>query len=465
MALILSWWTLLWLAPSERSTPTQQVLTLTAVLAAGLAALRCQRLYRARNVAVRFREQRGLVRAAAATGATAAVVGWWLDDPRYAVTGLIGFIASTLALTMARSYYRAWLKAERVQGHYSWPVVVVGDNDDARSVVRRLLDQPEQAIRPIGYCSRGGSPTSTMCGLRWLGEPARVAQLGRPEVTGAVVVASALDEGDLNVAIRELHGAGLHAHLASGITGVHHRRLRLQPVAHDPMIYVEPSCLSKGQLITKRVLDVVLASVLLVVNAPLMAATALIIRLTDRGPALFKQERVGQHGEPITVFKFRSMVVDSEGLLAELSASNERQGPLFKMTDDPRVTRVGRIIRSTSIDELPQLFNVLQGTMSLVGPRPALASEVAQFDEQLLCRLSVKPGVTGLWQVEGRDKPSFDAYRRLDLFYVENWSLGLDLAILAATVATVLARGVRQLRNAPLPTVERQVADHQLSPS
>jgi lipopolysaccharide/colanic/teichoic acid biosynthesis glycosyltransferase len=137
------------------------------------------------------------------------------------------------------------------------------------------------------------------------------------------------------------------------------------------------------------------------------------------------------------------MVVDAEAKLAELQAANERSGPLFKMTRDPRITPIGHFLRRTSIDELPQLLDVLRGDLSLVGPRPALPAEVAEFDEQLLGRLKVRPGITGLWQVEGRDKASFDVYRRLDLFYVENWSFALDVAILLDSVPAVLGRGLR----------------------
>jgi exopolysaccharide biosynthesis WecB/TagA/CpsF family protein len=174
---------------------------------------------------------------------------------------------------------------------------------------------------------------------------------------------------------------------------------------------------------------------------------------------LFRQRRIGKDGREFTVFKFRSMVVDAEARLAELVQHNERHGPLFKVDVDPRITRIGRFLRATSIDELPQLINVVRGEMTLVGPRPALADEVAQFDEELLRRLRVVPGVTGLWQVEARDNPSFDAYRSLDLFYVDNWSIGIDIAILVSTAAAVLARSVRALRRHP-PTPAAEADAH-----
>ena len=160
-------------------------------------------------------------------------------------------------------------------------------------------------------------------------------------------------------------------------------------------------------------------------------------------PAIFRQVRVGKDGQPFTLFKLRTMVPDAEQQLVDVTSVNQRAGgPLFKAKRDPRRTRVGRILEMTSLDELPQLLNVLRGDMSLVGPRPALPHEVAQFDDELLGRHRVQPGITGLWQVEARDKPDFEIYRRLDLFYVENWSIGLDLAIMFSTVCSVLGRVV-----------------------
>jgi lipopolysaccharide/colanic/teichoic acid biosynthesis glycosyltransferase len=178
---------------------------------------------------------------------------------------------------------------------------------------------------------------------------------------------------------------------------------------------------------------------------PVLVAAALAIKLDDGGPIVFRQRRVGRDGKPFTLLKLRTMVPNAEAYRADLEHQNHRTGPLFKMVGDPRITRVGHFLRATSIDELPQLINIIRGDMSLVGPRPALPDEVAQFDVEHQERGTMMPGITGLWQVEGRDDPSFDSYRRLDLYYVENWSIGLDLAILLATAGVVASRGVRSL--------------------
>jgi lipopolysaccharide/colanic/teichoic acid biosynthesis glycosyltransferase len=204
------------------------------------------------------------------------------------------------------------------------------------------------------------------------------------------------------------------------------------------------------------VFDACVAAALVVVLSPLLAALAVLVKLEGRGPVLFRQRRVGRGGVEFEMVKFRSMCVDAEAKLAALKAGNERTGPLFKMDGaDPRVTRIGRFLRASSLDELPQLFNVLRGDMSLVGPRPALAAEVAEFPAELNARHDVRPGITGLWQIEARDNPSFEAYRRLDLFYVENWSLALDLMILLGTVEQILVRPFLNRRRptpAPLAT-------------
>jgi exopolysaccharide biosynthesis polyprenyl glycosylphosphotransferase len=193
-------------------------------------------------------------------------------------------------------------------------------------------------------------------------------------------------------------------------------------------------------LVAKSVFDRTAAAVGLLVLSPLLLVVAIMVRLGSRGPAIFRQERSGRDGRPFRIYKFRTMVVDAEDRLDGLRSRNEGAGPLFKLKDDPRITRLGRVLRRTSIDELPQLINVVKGDMSLVGPRPALPAETSQYSEWVWRRLHVKPGVTGLWQVSGRSALSWEESVRIDLQYVNNWNLRLDFAILARTVRAVLAR-------------------------
>jgi len=221
------------------------------------------------------------------------------------------------------------------------------------------------------------------------------------------------------------------------LTDISAQRLTVRPVAGMPLVDVDrPQAMAAARWI-KRFWDVVGASLLLLLAAPVMGLVAISIKLEDGGPILFRQTRVGLKGAVFDCLKFRSMAPDAEARLAALAAQNEGSGPLFKMTHDPRITRVGRFIRRFSLDELPQLWNALRGDMSLVGPRPALPTEVAQYDPDTRRRLDVRPGLTGLWQVSGRSNLSWEDTVRLDLYYVDNWSMVGDLMILARTARAV----------------------------
>jgi lipopolysaccharide/colanic/teichoic acid biosynthesis glycosyltransferase len=228
--------------------------------------------------------------------------------------------------------------------------------------------------------------------------------------------------------------------MSTGLQGIAGDRLRWAPASRESLVYLERRSLSKGALSAKRGFDIVVASITLVATLPIMAIAAILIKRQDGGPVLFRQARVGRNGQIFTLYKLRSMTPNAEAIKHELVEQNFRDGPLFKMPDDPRVTPIGRFLRLSSIDELPQLVNVLQGHMSIVGPRPALPEEVEQFDDELLARQNVLPGITGLWQLDARDHVSFDSYQRLDIHYVENWSIGLDITIFAGTIVGILRR-------------------------
>ena len=325
-------------------------------------------------------------------------------------------------------------------------MLLVGAGAESAELAALLTEHPELGYRTAGVV--GDEREALRHGLEgcWCGGlDEGLAVLADTGVTGAIVCGSDLHSSELNKIVQELLHAGAHVQLSSGLHGVDVGRLRPSPLAHEPFFYVEPVTLAAWQLVTKRAIDVVLSSVMLTLTLPVLGLAALGIKLHDRGPVLFKQWRVGRDGAPFLLYKLRTMREGAEHETADLLELNVRDGPLTKFPHDPRVTTLGRILRATSIDELPQLWNVLNGTMSLVGPRPALPDEVAHFDAELRARESVRPGITGLWQVEGRDNPSFAAYRRFDLFYLENWSVALDLVILLGTVESVIARVFRGL--------------------
>lgn len=235
----------------------------------------------------------------------------------------------------------------------------------------------------------------------------------------------------------ELASRNVSLIMAPALTDIAGPRIHTQQVAGLPLIHVTTPTLEGGQKVAKRLFDLVVSGVLIVISVPLLILIALVVTLDSRGPILFMQERIGIEGRPFRMIKFRSMVEDAEARLTGLSAQNEGNGVLFKVKKDPRITRVGRILRKFSLDELPQLFNIFAGSMSLVGPRPPLPGEVKAYEHDVRRRLLVKPGLTGLWQVSGRSNLSWQDSVRLDLYYVENWSLAGDLLILLRTVKAV----------------------------
>ncbi|NJK82336.1 MAG: sugar transferase, partial [Chloroflexaceae bacterium] len=235
---------------------------------------------------------------------------------------------------------------------------------------------------------------------------------------------------------------GISFRIAPDLNTLSLDRVDVMQISGVPLLEFKEVSIQGWNLAIKRALDVGLVLAATPILLPLTLLIALLIRLDSRGPALFRQQRVGRHGKLFTCYKFRTMVVDAEARLLELAALNEADGPIFKMRKDPRITRIGRFLRRSSLDELPQLWNVLRGEMSLVGPRPALLAEVEQYAFWHRRRLEVTPGLTGLWQVLGRSNTTFDEMVRLDIYYAEHWSLRMDLRILLQTIpAVLLSRG------------------------
>jgi len=236
----------------------------------------------------------------------------------------------------------------------------------------------------------------------------------------------------------ELEQSRVQMILAPTLADVSADRLDFRPIAGLPLVNVARPTAAKSLRWVKRCVDVIGSAFFLLMASHILLAAMIAIKLEDGGPIFFKQRRVGLNGEEFDCLKLRSMCVDAEARLAELQAANEGTGYLFKMKDDPRITRTGKIIRRFSVDELPQLWNVFRGDMSLVGPRPALPKEVAQYDSDTRRRLRVRPGLTGLWQVSGRSRLSAEDSQRLDLYYVDNWSVGQDVSILLRTAKAVV---------------------------
>jgi len=273
-----------------------------------------------------------------------------------------------------------------------------------------------------------------------------VALLHQHSVNLVVVDVAGLAPADFLPVLAACEREGVEALVRAGIFHTPVFRPEVDSLAGEPVLYYRAQAAPAGHLIVKRLLDYVGAAVLLVLSLPLFAIIAAAIKLTASGPVFFRQRRCGLNGRPFDMLKFRSMVCDAEARKAGLAGRNEMKGPVFKIHDDPRVTRVGRALRRHGLDELPQLWNVLRGEMSLVGPRPLPVDEVHRFDDDAhRRRLSVMPGLTCLWQVRGRnDIDEFEEWVRLDLEYIDHWSLWLDFKIILATIpAVLLGRGGR----------------------
>jgi exopolysaccharide biosynthesis polyprenyl glycosylphosphotransferase len=319
-------------------------------------------------------------------------------------------------------------------------VIAVGHADGLTDLITELRRVPHHGLKVVGACLTAGAARSQVGAVPVCGglEGVQAAVSDLAADTVAVLACPELNGTRLRELAWQLEKTGTGLCVAPAVLDVAGPRTTIRPVAGMPLLHVDHPELSGLRWVVKDVFDKVSAAAALVVLSPLMAGIALAIRRGDGGPVIFRQTRVGKDGRPFMVCKFRTMVVDAEQRKAALQTRNEGNGVLFKIRNDPRITPVGAWLRKYSLDELPQLWNVLKGDMSLVGPRPALPAEADLYGDYVRRRLVVKPGITGLWQVSGRSDLPWEEAVRLDLRYVENWSLALDLQILWKTWAAVL---------------------------
>jgi exopolysaccharide biosynthesis polyprenyl glycosylphosphotransferase len=376
-------------------------------------------------------------------------IGGYVFDPGVSRLFLgFTFVMATPLLLVTRWLARRSLHKARSRGlGWTHRVLVVGDVAHVMELVGQLRREAWTGYRVVGACIPHALATPqpqrlgdipVVGSFRKIVEAATAAEAD----TIAVTASAELTASRLRRLGWQLEGSGIDLVVAPALTDVAGPRIRMRPVAGLPLIHVEPPDLAGRAKVVKGLTDRFASLIGVLLISPLIAFIALCIKLNSRGPVLFRQRRVGQDGEEFGVYKFRTMYIDAEARLDELQHLNEGDGLLFKMRNDPRVTGVGRWLRRYSLDELPQLINVMIGDMSLVGPRPPLPSEVAQYDGDVARRLLVKPGITGLWQVSGRSDLSWEDGIRLDLYYVENWSFTSDLLIMWKTVGAVFrARG------------------------
>jgi exopolysaccharide biosynthesis polyprenyl glycosylphosphotransferase len=351
---------------------------------------------------------------------------------------------SLVFVTVGRFVVRAtiqWLSARGVLG---MRVLVVGSNGEARALIRRLERQPWLGCVPVGLVTPGNDhgPEPGIGEAPVVGCLADIeAVVAETEASAVIIESTDLPSDQLADLCTDLHGLGLDVRVTPGLPLVSASRVSVAPLDGLAVLSIRRNHqLSRGQAIVKRAFDLLVGGLMALVSIPLVALFALAVRFTSGGPAFFRQVRAGEDGKPFVLYKLRTMCADAEDRVIDLRDQNVADGVLFKIEQDPRVTRIGRHLRRWGIDELPQLWNVLRGDMSLVGPRPPLPGETVRYDEWIRGRLGVKPGITGLWQVKGGHVLSFDDYVRYDLFYVENWSLGLDVYVMASTLPALLFR-------------------------
>jgi exopolysaccharide biosynthesis polyprenyl glycosylphosphotransferase len=355
---------------------------------------------------------------------------------------LLVFTLGTPMLLLWRLAFRRSIQHTRRHGHLRQGVIIAGNPshvDDVAAVLRR---ESWLGYTVLGALTTPGTPlVETPAGIPVLGSTTdAVAAIDGVSADIIIFADGAFASShELRRAMWDLESHSVQAIVVPSLTDVSSERLKVRPVAGLPLVHLEAPRTLHASHWAKRAFDIVGSLAILVLSAPITLGTAIAVKFHDGGPVLFRQTRIGRDGRPFSCLKFRSMVVNAEQLRSDLMVNHERSAVLFKMANDPRVTRPGKWIRRLSLDELPQLINVLRGQMSLVGPRPPLPHEAASYGSDMSRRLRVRPGMTGLWQVSGRSDLNWDDTVRLDLYYVDNWSMVQDLAILIRTLSAVLS--------------------------
>ena len=355
---------------------------------------------------------------------------------------LIAFPLVVVLSLLFRYGARQQLHRRRARGESMHKVVVIGRERACAELVRQLHREPHAGFSVEGVCV-DSAQSDSIEGIAVFGASADVFEALRQTGADTVAVAawSDLSQEDLRRLSWQLEGSGVALVVAPSVTDIAGPRIHIRPVAGLPLLHVEEPEFTGGRRLVKGAFDRFSAAAILLLASPMLIGVSVAVRLTSKGPALFRQTRIGMDGRNFTIFKFRSMYSDAVDRLAEVASANEKaDGLLFKIRDDPRIAPLGKWIRRYSLDELPQLINILFGHMSIVGPRPPLPGEVSQYGSDVRRRLLVKPGLTGLWQISGRSNLSWGESVRLDLHYVENWSLALDVMIVWKTVFAVLKR-------------------------
>lgn len=372
---------------------------------------------------------------------TIVIVSFFVKAPTISRPWLLSLWFSSNTLVILERYcLRSIIYWQRRKGIFLSRFLIIGANEEGRTIAEQAQRIPASGLQIVGFVDDFvAKNTPIINGIGVLGRTSKLDRLiDEYRIEGVIFSSTAFTHGQMVELIQTLKGRVLDIHISSGLFEILMSRVMVKEVSGIPLVGIKNVTLSTSELIAKTTFDRLVASVGLLIISPLLLVIALLIKVTSPGPVLYVSKRAGKAGREFGFYKFRTMKEGADRMLDDLKDLNEAQGPIFKIKNDPRITRVGAVLRRFSLDELPQLFNVIKGDMSLVGPRPPIPEEVANYSDWHWRRLDVIPGMTGLWQVSGRSRLTFDEMVKLDLFYIENWSLTFDIIILLKTAAAVI---------------------------
>jgi exopolysaccharide biosynthesis polyprenyl glycosylphosphotransferase len=418
--------------------PSGRLLFFGLLLLAQLGVFASFRLYSLSRLSP-AEEFRRLIGAVTVSTLAIVILAFWLHrNPSHLWVVLSWAFALALILSIRRLWHRYLVDARR-RGRLAFRTLIVGEGSEADHLEESFTAR-YHGFHVVGRVS-SLSPDPASIRHSPLGLVGKIQRAIWDTQADCLFVAStSVTSEEMASVARAARLEGTELRLSANISNIASTRLAVQPIGSMMALTLKPVRLTGLQAATKRLIDICLSVIVMILGFPIFAAIVLAIRMDSKGPLFYRQDRVGRHNTPFKMLKFRTMVVDADKMMEKLRHLSVAQGALTQLKNDPRVTRVGRILRRWGVDEIPQLWNVLKGEMSLVGPRPPLPAEVALYEEWQLERLEVLPGLTGLWQVLRNGEMDFDEYVRLDLYYIENWSIAFDLFIMLKTIPHLLFR-------------------------